>query len=281
MSKEKKKEKKEKKEKSKETGELVAKVPGVELLTIMDLLSVTTVDARITVDYNGNIESKVVDASHVAMVKINLGEDVSHDNIKFDLDLSVVRNFMKKAKWGKTTGRGDAKTYAELLNIIYEKNRSYMKINTTRDDVTTVGFEVHLLDSATMSSPNVPKLVLPAQVTISGQEFLNRVDLCKQAGDLIFVEVEDGQLVTYSETEGSKVFVEGKNETAKSVDGKSKASYSLTYLHPIAKALKNQEITVKTGENFPMMIECDWNFGYETRTMKVQYFLAPRVEGNY
>ena len=273
--------KEKKKEKSRETGELVATVPGVELLTIMDLLSVTTVDARITVDYNGNIESRAVDPSHVTMVKIELGEDVSHNNKKFDLDLSVVRNFMKKAKWGKTTGRGDTKTYAEMLNIFYEGNRSFMRINTTRDDDTTVGFEVKLLDSRGLNPPNVPKLDLPAQVTISGQEFLNRVDLCKQAGDLISVEIEDGQLVTYTGNDQGKVFVDGKNETAKSDGGKMLAQYSLTYLHPIAKAFKNQEITIKTGENFPMVIECDWNFGYETRTMKVEYFLAPRVEGNY
>ena len=157
-----------------------------------------------------------------------------------------------------------------------------MKINTTRDDNTTVGFEVKLLDSAIMASPPaIPNLELPAQVTISGQEFLNRVDLCKQAGDLMSIEIEDGQLVTYTGNDNGKVFVDGKNETAKYDGGKMLSQYSLTYLHPIAKAFKNQEITIKTGDNFPMKIECDWNFGYETRTMKVEYFLAPRVEGDY
>ncbi len=274
---------KEKKRKSKETGELVTIIPGIEFMTVLDLLNVLVADATITFSSNQYMESKVVDSSHVCMLKIEHGiHDDKAANKKLCFDLALAKKYMKKAKWGKTTGRGNQKTYAEQLNVIHDENRNYVGVNTTVDGMETVGFEVKLPDPATMATPpRLPKLDLPAQVKISGQEFLKRVEMCREAGDLMFVEIEDEQLVTYTKNSNSKTFMETKNATAKYEGGKSRAQYSLTYLHPIAKALKNQEITIKTGDNYPVLIECDWDFGYETSTMKVQYFLAPRVESDY
>ena len=100
------------------------------------------------------------------------------------------------------------------------------------------------------------------------------------------IEIEDGKLITSTvlgEYENStSVSTELINETAKHENGRSTAQYSLSYLHGIAKALKKQQITIETGDNYPIRITVDWDFGYESeRKLNVQFFLAPRVESDY
>ena len=274
-------------------GDLVGKIPGIEFMTVLEVLNVVSCDAKIAI-YEGLLECKLVDPSHVSMVHVNYGAQPLHNLGKAqraDIDVDTLLKLMKKAKWGKTTGRGDAKTYAEMLDIHINVEKisndgtkaQLTILNESEDKKKVVRYN---LMSNVNSWPNTPQMSLPAKVTLSGEDFLNKVELCKSVGDLMRIEIEDGKLITSTvlgEYENStSVSTELINETAKHENGRSTAQYSLSYLHGIAKALKKQQITIETGDNYPIRITVDWDFGYESeRKLNVQFFLAPRVESDY
>ena len=267
-------------------GDLVGKIPGIEFMTVLEVLNVVGCDAKIAI-HEGLLECKLVDPSHVSMVHVNYGAQPLHNLGKAqraDIDVNTLLNLMKKAKWGKTTGRGDAKTYAETLDIHINDDKKHLTIVDESEDKKKV-VRYNLMSNVN-NWPNTPQMSLPAKVTLSGEDFLNKVELCKSVGDLMKIEIEDGKLITSTvlgEHENStSVSTELINETAKHENGRSRAQYSLSYLHGIAKALKKQQITIETGDNYPIRITVDWDFGYESeRKLNVQFFLAPRVESDY
>jgi proliferating cell nuclear antigen len=58
----------------------------------------------------------------------------------------------------------------------------------------------------------------------------------------------------------------------------ARSQYSLTYLIPIAKIMQGiPDVKLRFGENFPLMITFDFADG----AGHVEYFLAPRVEGDF
>jgi len=267
-------------------GDLEVKIPGIELMTVLEVLNVVNCDAKIAF-CDGLIECKLVDPSHISMVHVNYGAKPLHNlgmAQRVDIDVKNVLNLMKKAKWGKATGRGDAKTYAEMLDIHINNDKKHLTIvNESEDKKKVVSY--NLLSNA-MSWPNVPQMSLPAKVTLSGEDFLNKVELCKSVADLMLIEIEDGKLITSTikgQSENStSVSTELNNETAKHENGRSRSQFSLSYLHGIAKALKKQQITIESGNNYPISISVNWDFGYESeRKLYVQFFLAPRIESDY
>ena len=58
----------------------------------------------------------------------------------------------------------------------------------------------------------------------------------------------------------------------------ARSQYSLTYLTPLTKIFQGIEnVNLRFGENFPLKLTFDFADG----AGHVEYFLAPRVEGDY
>ena len=58
----------------------------------------------------------------------------------------------------------------------------------------------------------------------------------------------------------------------------ARSQYSLTYLTPMAKVFQGIEnVNLRFGENFPLKLTFDFADG----AGHVEYFLAPRVEGDF
>ena len=277
--------KKEEKKEAKTAADVCMVMPGNDLMTITNLLGVVVEDARFEFFPNG-FRSVCVDASHCAMISLTYGEINENDVPEHTLALELRRlhDVLKKGL-GKAKGRGEKRKSDYTLNFEWDKNTDMYGISDVDGEWKT---SYRGLDPSTVNSPKVPTVEYTTSFEMPATKLAEKLEFCYLVGDLVTIEVDNDVVVKtawYSGTDGPMVAEHESPGGSSSVENSRKGSvvsqYSLTYLRPLVKALKGQNLTVRLGENYPLMIECDLDLGYETRPLKFKYFLAPRVESDY
>ena len=98
-------------------------------------------------------------------------------------------------------------------------------------------------------------------------------------GDLVNLSIDDNKFVVSVSGGTDSVVVEYDGDDVESIscDSPTRSQYSLTYLIPLAKVFNSLgTITLQFGENLPLRLTLDFDNGAGS----VEYFLAPRVEGD-
>ena len=254
-------------------------MPGNDLMTILSLANTISMDVKMNFHPNG-LSIRTVDASHVAMMMVEYGDvhPAHRSQHSVVIDCADVLGVLKKGL-GKAKGRG-AKRESEytLLFESFEANGKYSISDVDgRFKVTKKGMDLN-----TVVEPQLPYITWGASFEMPAVKLLEKLEFCKMGGDLIRIEVDEKDVNIKTAGELTEMSTKGDSssiETGKL--GQVAAQYSLTYLVPLVKALKGQNLKVSTGESFPLKIEGVWDFGYETKPLKFTYFLAPRVESDY
>lgn len=280
------KKKKEKKE-AKPAAQVCMVMPGNDLMTITNLLGVIVEDARFEFFPNG-MRSVCVDASHCAMIALTYGEFYENDVPEHTLALELGRlhDVLKKGL-GKAKGRGEKRKSDYTLNFEWDKNTFMYGISDVDGEWKA---SYRGLDPSTVNSPNIPTVAFTTSFEMPATKLAEKLEFCKLVGDLVTIEVDNDVVIKtawYSGVNGNGPLLAGhespggSSSVDNSTERKVKSQYSLTYLLPLVKVLKGQNLKVSTGESYPLMIECDLDLGYETKPLKFTYFLAPRVESDY
>ena len=234
--------------------------------TIVETLGVVVEEARLDFGEDG-LSVRVVDPSHVAMIKMDVDsaafETWEVDETKLGLEMRKMTQFLSVA------GAGD------MVELAYNDESGQATIHIGRIDLN-----LRPLDNSTLNPPNVPSLELPCGVTIGGSELAQALRAAKLVGDLVNLSLTEDTFTVNVKGSTDSVNLDFTKDDIHAIDCKeaARSQYSLTYLTPLAKIFQGIEnVNLRFGENFPLKLTFDFADG----AGHVEYFLAPRVEGDY
>jgi proliferating cell nuclear antigen len=233
---------------------------------IVDILSTLVEEARFNFNAD-NLEIRVVDPSHVAMIRMEIDKSAFES---WEVDETVLGlELSKLSKLVSLAGTGD------LLEINFDEGFGRVNIN-----VGEIERVIRPLDRQNMQEPRVPDLDVTTLACLSGAKFARALKAADQVGDLVTFSLDQNKFnVNVSgESDSVSVTYEAGELQELVCDNPVKSQYSLQYLLPLAKRIEStvDSITVRFGENYPLRLEFDIADGQG----KVVYFLAPRVEGD-
>ena len=163
----------------------------------------------------------------------------------------------------------------DMVELAYNNDSGQATIHIGRIDLN-----LRPLDNSTLNPPNVPSLDLPCGVTISGTELSQALRASRLAGDLVNLSLSESTFTVDVKGPTDSIKLDFKVDDLMAIDCKepARSQYSLTYLTPLAKIFqKIDNVNLRFGENFPLKLTFDFADG----AGHVEYFLAPRVEGDY
>ena len=234
--------------------------------TIVETLGVVVEEARLDFAEDG-LSVRVVDPSHVAMIKMEVDsaafETWEVDETKLGLEMRKLKDILSLA------------TADDMVELAYNDESGQATINIGRIDL-----KLRPLDNTTLNPPNVPSLELPCGVTIAGSDFGQALRAARQVGDLVNLSLTETTFSVNVNGSTDSVHVEFSKDELVAIDCSeaARSQYSLTYLIPMAKIMQGiANVNLRFGENFPLMITFDFADG----AGHVEYFLAPRVEGDF
>ena len=234
--------------------------------TIVETLGVVVEEARLDFSADGLIV-RVVDPSHVAMIKMEVDSAVFET---WEVDETNLGLEMRKLKEFLSLGSSD-----DLVELKYDDVSGQATVHLGRIDLN-----LRPLDNSTLNPPNVPSLDLPCGVTIAGADLSQALRAARQVGDLVNFSLDDKLFSVNVQGSTDSVNVEFSKDELVAIDCNEPAhsQYSLTYLIPMTKIFSGMKnVNLRFGENFPLKL----NFDFADGAGHVEYFLAPRVEGDY
>jgi len=234
--------------------------------TIVEILGVVVEEARLDFGEDG-LAVRVVDPSHVAMIKMDVDSAAFDtwevDETKLGLEMRKMNQFISVGAAG------------DMVELTYSEDSGQATILIGR-----IELNLRPLDNSTLNHPNVPSLDLPCGVTISGTELSQALRASRLAGDLVNLSLSESTFTVDVKGPTDSIKLDFKVDDLMAIDCKepARSQYSLTYLTPLAKIFqKIDNVNLRFGENFPLKLTFDFADG----AGHVEYFLAPRVEGDY
>jgi proliferating cell nuclear antigen len=232
---------------------------------IADTLGVVVEDARFDFEEDG-LHIRVVDPSHVAMVKLDVAaaafETWELDETKVGFDIRKLQELISLG------GPND------IVEFSYGEETGVLTINLGKIDRN-----IRPLDNSTLNPPAVPTLDFPCKVVIGGAEFSQALRAARQVGDLVNFSLSQDSFTIHVQGSADSVTVVFDKDELQSLECKepARSQYSLTYLVPMTKIFRGlDEVTLGFGDNFPLSM----TFSFLDGAADVQYFLAPRVESD-
>lgn len=240
-----------------------AKITADALRSIIDAVGTLVDEAKIKVTKDG-IGLKAVDPAHVAMVELTLGkgafDEFKADEGEFGVDLEKLKDILKLA------GTDDE----VILKLDTTNNRLEVRIgNLTR--------RMSLVDTSGMTDPKVPKLELPATITLAVGELERGIRASEAVSDHVALNAtpEAFELSAEGDTDSVNLRLEKSMLGALKVTDKAKSLFSLDYFANMVKAAKgSQALTIHLGSDYPVRME----FEIAKGNGRVTYLLAPRIE---
>lgn len=233
---------------------------------IVETLAVVVEDARFDFGEDG-LHVRVVDPSHVAMIKLDI-DAAAFDT--WEVDETKLGLEMRKLK--ELVSLGSA---GDLVEMAYNTDSGVLTINLGKIDRN-----IRPLDNSTLTPPQVPSLDLPCKVSLGGAEFAQALKAARQVGDLVNFSISPDSFTVHVQGSTDSVTVSFSQDELQSIEcaAPARSQYSLTYLVPMTKIFGALEtVSIGFGENYPLSM----NFTFQDGAAEVQYFLAPRVENDY
>jgi len=238
----------------------------LELISkIVDTLGIVVEDARFDFEEDG-LHVRVVDPSHVAMVKLDVDAAAFET---WELDETKVGFDIRKLKELLSLGGAN-----DLIEFSYGEETGVLTINLGKIDRN-----IRPLDNSTMNPPAVPTLDFPCKAVIGGAEFSQALRAARQVGDLVNFSLSQDSFTIHVQGSADSVTVVFDKDELQLLECKepARSQYSLSYLVPMAKVFGALDsVSLGFGDNFPLSMTFSFNDG----AAEVQYFLAPRVESD-
>lgn len=242
---------------------LHARCKAEVLKTLIDATSTLVDEVKVHVTPEG-LNLKAVDPAHVAMVELNLRaaafQEYKADAMEMGLDLEKFKEVLKLAG-------GD-----DEVEIDFDPagHRLVMRIgNVTR--------RMSLVDTTGMSDPKVPKLDLPAHITLTPGELERGIRASEAIADHVVLTADKDAFELLAEGDTDQVHLRlDKSMLAELKSSeKVKSLFSLDYFANMVKAAKGAPgMSINLGNDYPVRIDFDLAGG----NGHVTYLLAPRIE---
>jgi proliferating cell nuclear antigen len=233
------------------------------LKTLIDATSTLVDEVKVHVTNEG-LSLKAVDPAHVAMVELTLRsaafQEYKADAMEMGVDLEKFKEVLKLAG-------GDDEVE---MDFDPSGHRLVMRIgNVTR--------RMSLVDTSGMSDPKVPKLDLPAHITLTPGELERGIRASEAIADHVVLSADKDsfELLAEGDTDQVHLKLDKSMIPELKVSEKVKSLFSLDYFSNMVKASKGaQGIHLNLGNDYPVKIEFDLAGG----NGHVTYLLAPRIE---
>lgn len=233
---------------------------------IVDTLGVVVEDAKFEFKSDG-LHTRVVDASHVAMIKLDVDsaafETWELDDVNLGLELKKIKEFVSLG--GPT----------DLIEMSWNDTSGELSLNLGLIDKT-----MRPIDESAIVSPQVPPLEQKSTVKINGSSLATALQAARQVGDLVVFSLDSDHFTIHVQGQSDSVTVKFGKDQLESIkcDNPIRSQYSLTYLLPLAKVFKTIEsVHLGFGDSYPLSLQ----FTFQDGAGEVQYFLAPRVENEF
>ena len=239
----------------------------LELISkIVDTLGVVVEDAKFEFK-EGGLHTRVVDASHVAMIKLDVDSAAFDtwelDEVNLGLELKKIKDLVKL---GAPT---------ELIEMSWNETSGTLNLNLGLIDKS-----LRPIDESAIVSPQVPPLEQKSIVRIDGAILSTALEAASQAGDLVSFSLDADHFTIHVQGQSETVTVKfGKDELDHiQCESPIRSQYSLTYLVPLSKVFKSMgNVQIGFGDSYPLSLQFSFNEG----AAEVNYFLAPRVENEF
>jgi proliferating cell nuclear antigen len=240
-----------------------AKLSADTLRSIIEAVGTLVDEAKIKVSKDG-IGLKAVDPAHVAMVELTLGkgafDDFRGDDAELGVDLEKLREILKLA------GSED--------EVVLKHDETNNKLEVRIGNLTR---RMSLVDTTGMSEPKVPKLDLPATITLSVGELERGIRASEAVSDHVALSAtpDEFELTAEGDTDTVSLRLEKSMLGALKCTDKVRSLFSLDYFANMAKAAKGSPgLTIHLGSDYPVRLE----FEIAKGNGRVTYLLAPRIE---
>ena len=247
-------------------------IPGKTLLDVANLAGTVVEDVVLQVQKDGMLLT-AVDASHVAMFAITIGEfDDTKEKLKFGVEIRRLVDIIN----GHTKA---TKSQTDLVQLEYDETTSKLKVRAG----DTVMEQLPSLDITTMlATPKIPDLSKMGMVEADGicpKKFAAALKKQARFGYLATFVLNEGGLDITTDSEVTGLITTRLDATVKD---EATSQFSLTYLKPFSDRVKNAaKLTVETGNNAPLVAKWQHDGINDNPGFEVTYFLAPRVESDY
>jgi len=232
---------------------------------ILDTLKAVVEDAKFIFKEN-SLHIRAVDHSHVAMIQIDIDSaafdtwELDPSEVAFELD--VIRNMI---------GIG---SHDEMLNLKTDAGSGMLHAN-----LGNVEGAIRTIDPSQINPPSLPPLDPKCMVHLSGKDFIRILRAASLGGDMMTLSIKENEFkVTATDpNKDIQVFFDKDDLQLLEFDKPAHSQYSLSYLIPLNKVIGDVDtMKIGFGENYPLSL----NFSFYNGAFEVQYFLAPRVEGD-
>lgn len=251
----------------------IYEIPGKTLLNVTKLCNAVVDDVVLQVQKNG-ILMTAVDASHVAMFAITIGEfdENKKEKLKFGVELSKLVDMI--------TGHTKAtKSQTDFVKLEFNNETKQLKVSAgdTQTGIIT-------LDLTTMTAaPRLPNLENCGMVEVKDvcpKKFAAALTKQARFGYLATFVVNENELqITTTTAEYTvETTLSGRNSEVPA----GRSQFSMSYLKPFANRVKDAaKLTLEVGENSPLLARWQHEGINENVGFEVRYFLAPRIESDY
>ncbi|BDC36159.1 MAG: DNA polymerase sliding clamp [Candidatus Methanoliparum thermophilum] len=235
------------------------------------LMGVSILSNDVKMNFNDEgIYIKAVDDANVCMVSLNLKKDdfdyFDASSSSIGLNIKTAYDLLKDAKKG------------EPIEIELLEKDSKIKFS-----MGNLSYSLVLLNiDAIKKEPKTPKIDLPVEAVINGEDFKKAVKAAEKISDYIIFNADNEGLKISSKGNMRDMFLSiPKEELMKySIkEGNSvRSMFSLEYVSEIAKVFTNQEdVELHIGNDFPILMKSN----IAKHEGFIEYLLAPRVEEGY
>ena len=232
--------------------------------TIVDVLSVIVDEARMRFSADG-LDINVVDASHVALIKMHVDaaafETWDVEETIIAIELSKLRDLLKLA------GPDD------LVDVSYDTSVGQFDIK-----VGEVDRSIRPIDHTLMKDPKVPELDLKSKVKIASNKLHKALQAARLVGELVTLSLDPRQFNLHVQGDQDSVSVSHEAGQLEDLVAEKpvKSTYSTNYLQPIVKVIDGAvgSVEVCFDDKYPLNL----NFEIADGAGNVTYFLAPRID---
>ncbi len=239
--------------------------------TIIEALSALVKEIYFSADESG-LHARAIDDAHIAMVDLSFPKDAFKEytctgETKFGISLTEMMQIMRRA------GGSD------YLELTVDETKNKLKIKLTSASAKR-NFSLSLLGDTSGEEIPIPKIEFNTIITIDAGVFKDAIKDAEVVGDYILLEATPDMLKVAAEGDTGNVEVTIDKETDTlykfEVKEESKAIYALKYLSDMTKAVSSTDnLEIEYSSDMPLKI------GFETLGGgKLEYFLAPRIEGS-
>lgn len=218
------------------------------------------------------IKLREMDPSHVVMVDLECPKSL-FDEYVCDEPTKLCINFGEMLKFLRRTGSD------EVIDLNFDQSNA--RLNIVLKSKYTRTFSMATLEPSSEDVPT-PKISFDSVARITTNCLKNSIDDVSTVSDQTLFETGKDKLSLNASGDRGTVSVDiekGSEELlALEVKKPSKAAFSLNYLSEIVKAASNLSdiVTVEFSSDKPLRL----NFELPQQG-KLQYYLAPRIEGSY